>query len=174
MCVVEEYPIGLVDPFWKDEKEAQEKRLNYAGRQQPSPPAWWFWRLQVKIGIRIFMRFEAVIMVGIEARSSERNQLSTYLIQNSEEVRAVAAATHSNRIIQQKERRKKNSKKRHFLQRLIWKREWSWDGHAWVSIGFRAVNPQSETDWAITSILEFVCIYTREICLEKKSNLTWF
>ena len=66
------------------------------------------------------MRFEAVIMVGIEARSSERNQLSTYLIQNSEEVRAVvaAAATHSNRIIQQKEEEKK-SEKRHFLQRLI-------------------------------------------------------
>ena len=169
MCVVEEYPIGLVDPFWKDEKEAQEKRLNYAGRQQPSPPAWWFWRLQVKIGIRIFMRFEAVIMVGIEARSSERNQLSTYLIQNSEEVRAVvaAAATHSNRIIQQKEE-EKNSKKRHFLQRLIWKREWSWDGHAWVSIGFRAVNPQSETDWAITSILEFVCVSILEKSAWKK------
>ena len=174
MCVVEEYPIGLVDPFWKDEKEAQEKRLNYAGRQQPSPPAWWFWRLQVKIGIRIFMRFEAVIMVGIEARSSERNQLSTYLIQNSEEVRAVAAATHSQSHNPAKRKKEKKSKKRHFLQRLIWKREWSWDGHAWVSIGFRAVNPQSETDWAITSILEFVCVSILEKSAWKKSNLTWF
>ena len=56
----------------------------------------------------------------IEARSSERNQLSTYLIQNSEEVRAVvaAAATHSNRIIQQKEE-EKIRKRGIFLQRLI-------------------------------------------------------
>ena len=168
MCVVEEYPIGLVDPFWKDEKEAQEKRLNYAGRQQPSPPAWWFWRLQVKIGIRIFMRFEAVIMVGIEARSSERNQLSTYLIQNSEEVRAVAAATHSNRIIQQKEEEKKFEKEAFFAAFNLKKRmimRWSCLSKYWFSRRESAIRNR------LSNNIHFgirVCIYTREICLEKK------
>ena len=139
MCVVEEYPIGLVDPFWKDEKEAQEKRLNYAGRQQP-PPVWWFWRLQVKIGIRIFMRFEAVIMVGIEARSSERNQLSTYLIQNSEEVRAVVIVSSSNTLQPhnpaKRRRRKKIEKEAFFAAFNLKKRmimRWSCLSKYWFS-----------------------------------------
>lgn len=109
-------------------------------------------------------------MVGIEARSSERNQLSTYLIQNSEEVRAVvaAAATHSNRIIQQKEEEKKFEKEAFFAAFNLKKRmimRWSCLSKYWFSRRESAIRNR------LSNNIHFgirVCIYTREICLEKK------
>ena len=111
------------------------------------------------------MRFEAVIMVGIEARSSERNQLSTYLIQNSEEVRAVvaAAATHSNRIIQQKEEEKKFEKEAFFAAFNLKKRmimRWSCLSKYWFSRRESAIRNR------LSNNIHFgirVYLYTREI-----------